>query len=193
MATALEEVDTTLRLKPDYGAALLLKSEVLVAKFADEADDVSGPIEPRYLYLKQAAESLETFFRLYPNEPDTDNWRQQLYTLRGYDSIGTEPNNPTVVKVFAPSKVSSKARLLVKPAPEYTEYARSMGIQGTVRLRAVLSSDGTVKHILVLNMLGGGLTGQAIKAARGIKFIPATVAGKPVSQYVVIEYNFLAY
>jgi hypothetical protein len=35
-----------------------------------------------------------------------------------------------------------------------------------------------------------GLTEQAIKAARRIKFIPATKDGQPVSTYIQLEYNF---
>ena len=53
-----------------------------------------------------------------------------------------------------------------------------------------LASDGTVKHVLVIMPLGHGLSEQAVKAARAIKFTPATINGTPVSQYVILEYNF---
>ena len=34
---------------------------------------------------------------------------------------------------------------------------------------------------------------MALNAARGIKFKPATKDGRPVSQFVTIEYNFYIY
>jgi hypothetical protein len=54
----------------------------------------------------------------------------------------------------------------------------------------LLSFDGHVRHILVMKGLGGGLTETAINAARKIKFRPATKDGRPVSQFIIIEYNF---
>jgi len=41
--------------------------------------------------------------------------------------------------------------------------------------------------------LTDGLTLKAVQAARQIRFIPATVNGQPVSQWVQIEYNFNLY
>jgi hypothetical protein len=60
-------------------------------------------------------------------------------------------------------------------------------------VRAVFSFDGRVKNIMALNRLDSGLTESAIRAARQIKFRPASIDGRPVSQFVVIEYNFNIY
>ena len=60
-------------------------------------------------------------------------------------------------------------------------------------MRAVFSADGTIKHILVVKGLEGGLTEEAVRAARKIKFVPAEKDGRPVSQYFQIEYNFNLY
>jgi TonB family protein len=57
----------------------------------------------------------------------------------------------------------------------------------------VLAADGTVRHILILKSLSYGLTERAVAAARKIRFEPATMNGVPVSQYVVLEYNFNIY
>jgi hypothetical protein len=57
----------------------------------------------------------------------------------------------------------------------------------------VFSSDGTVRHILVLAGLPHGLTEAALKCARKIKFVPATIDGRPVSTFIQIEYNFNLY
>ena len=96
-------------------------------------------------------------------------------------------------KIYPTSGVTSRAVIKAKPEPGYTEEARRAGVRGLVRLRAVLAADGTVKHVLVLRNLSYGLTEKAVSAARKIKFEPATVGGVPVSQYVIIEYNFNIY
>jgi protein TonB len=89
--------------------------------------------------------------------------------------------------------VSSKARVLSKPEPQYTEEARKNQIVGTVVLRAVFTSGGQVTNIRSVNGLPFGLTERAIAAARQIKFSPATKDGRPVSMYIQLEYNFNLY
>jgi TonB family protein len=96
-------------------------------------------------------------------------------------------------KVFNQNEVTQKARILSKPSPEYTEEARVKQTTGTVRLRAVLSSSGQVMSIRPLNQLPYGLTDKAIAACRRIQFSPALKDGRPVSQYVTLEYNFNIY
>ncbi|MBC7911200.1 MAG: energy transducer TonB [Pyrinomonadaceae bacterium] len=96
-------------------------------------------------------------------------------------------------KIFKPSEVDQKARLLSKPAPEYTVEARQNQVTGTVVLQVVLSSKGTVENIRAVNGLPYGLTEKAIAAAKQIKFTPAMKDGRAVSQYIKIEYNFNIY
>ena len=66
-------------------------------------------------------------------------------------------------------------------------------ITGTVVLKCVFASDGTVTNIRVIQGLPDGLTEKAIEAARKIKFIPATKDGKNVSMWMQLEYNFNLY
>jgi TonB family protein len=86
-----------------------------------------------------------------------------------------------------------RVRLLVKPEPRYTEEARHNQITGTVVLRVVFSSTGSVTQITAMQKLPFGLTEQAIAAARAIKFMPATKDGRPVSVFMQLEYNFNLY
>jgi TonB family protein len=96
-------------------------------------------------------------------------------------------------KVFSGKDVNSKARVLSKPEPQYTEEARKNQITGTVILRAVFTSGGQVTNISARSGLPFGLTERAIAAARQIKFVPATKDGRPVSMYIQLEYNFNLY
>ena len=91
------------------------------------------------------------------------------------------------------TEVDQKVRLLLKPEPRYTEEARRNDVTGTVVLRVVFSHTGQITNIRALQPLPFGLTEQAIVAARGIKFMPATKGGRPVSVYMQLEYNFNLY
>lgn len=96
-------------------------------------------------------------------------------------------------RVFNSREVSSKARVLSKPEPQYTEEARKNQVTGTVVLRAIFTSGGQVTGIRAVSGLPNGLTERAIAAARNIKFVPATKDGRPVSMHIQLEYNFNLY
>jgi TonB family protein len=96
-------------------------------------------------------------------------------------------------RTFNPSQVTTKARVLEKPEPTYTEAARKNQITGTVTIRAIFSSSGQVTNITAISKLPDGLTEKAIAAARQIKFVPATKDGRQVSMYIQLEYNFNLY
>ena len=96
-------------------------------------------------------------------------------------------------RIFNGKEVTSKARVLSKPEPQYTEEARKNQITGTVVLRAVFTSSGQVTNIRSVSGLPFGLTERAIAAARQIKFSPAMKDGHPVSMYIQLEYNFNLY
>jgi len=96
-------------------------------------------------------------------------------------------------RVFSGREVNSKARVLDKPEPTYTESARKNQITGTVVLRAVFSAGGQVTNISAVSRLPDGLTEKAIAAARQIRFVPATKDGRPVSMWMELQYNFNLY
>jgi len=96
-------------------------------------------------------------------------------------------------RIFSGKEVSSKARVLSKPEPQYTEEARKNQITGTVVLRAVFTSSGQVTGIRAVSGLPFGLTERAIAAARQIRFSPAMKDGHAVSMYIQLEYNFNLY
>jgi len=96
-------------------------------------------------------------------------------------------------KIFTGKEVTSKARLISKPEPQYTEDARKNQIVGTVVLKVVFASSGAVTNIRTVSGLPYGLTERAIAAARNIKFVPATKDGHQVSMWMQLEYNFNLY
>ena len=96
-------------------------------------------------------------------------------------------------KIFTGKDVTTKARLISKPEPQYTEDARKNQVTGTVVLKVVFSSSGQVTNIRTVSGLPNGLTDRAIAAARQIKFVPATKDGHQVSMWMQLEYNFNLY
>lgn len=205
---ALAEAREAIRLNPEFPSAFLLKSQALLSIYAKRATGSMRSLPtssalrtPEQLadrhkkrmedasLLKEAAESLQTYLRLNPSNSSAELWRQQLATLKVYGSYTGEKANFDEAPVSG-DEVTTKARVIKKAEPAYTESARQSQVTGTVVLRAVFASDGTVRHILVIAGLRDGLTESAIRAARQIKFIPATIDGRPVSMFIHLEYNF---
>jgi TonB family protein len=143
---------------------------------------------------------------------------KRLYEIRAYGAPGDDPRvatffqylsfkdqegaievskavqaDTTSEKTFTTKEVDSKVRLISKPEPSYTGQAKMEQITGTVVLKCVFASDGTVTNIRVVQGLPRGLTEKSIEAARKIKFIPATKDGKNVSMWMQLEYNFNLY
>ncbi len=197
---AQREAETAIKLKPQFAAAYLLKSQAMLANYAERAtawsktvdananrtpEDKRKQASENLALLKESGEALQTYLRLNPKGDDSGTWREQLETLHSFAGGQSD--------VVPAAEVTTKARILSKPEPTYNERARQAGVEGTVILRAVFSSDGAVKHILVIRSLPYGLTEQSIAAARRIKFVPAVKDGKPVSMVFQLEYNFALY
>jgi TonB family protein len=121
------------------------------------------------------------------NPPDQANWLELHDTLLLY----AQPNTPPEKRnVFGATEVQKRARLLDAPAADYPDAARAAKATGEVRLEMVLAADGTVKNIFPMKPLEHGLTESAFDAARKIKFTPAVRNGQPVSQFLILSYEF---
>lgn len=73
---------------------------------------------------------------------------------------------------------------------DYPAEAKSLGIEGVIRVRLVVDETGTVKSAVLLNKLGHGLDELAMTRAKQIKFDPALdTDDKPVSSVVVWTFN----
>ena len=96
-------------------------------------------------------------------------------------------------RVFKTSELTTRARVLYKPEPQYTDDARQKQITGTVVLSVVFSREGNVTNIRAVQTLCCGLTERAIAAAKQIRFLPATRDGHAVGTYMQLQYNFNLY
>jgi TonB family protein len=93
-------------------------------------------------------------------------------------------------KVYKVGAGITPPKLLTKVEPKYTQEARDAKIQGSVKLKTIVTSDGVAKDIEVLEGLDTGLDQAAIDAVTKWTFQPATKDGKPVSVIATIEVNF---
>jgi len=100
-------------------------------------------------------------------------------------------DDPATVKGYLPKEVDTRAEILKKPDPRYTEEARRAGVQGIVVLRVLLGPTGSIERIRVMRRLPYGLTENAIRVACEIKFKPAIKGGEKVPQWIAVEYGFM--
>ncbi len=94
---------------------------------------------------------------------------------------------------LSPSNIPQGLKILSKPRPGYTDQARRDNLQGTVVLRVTFQANAEIGPIQPTKSLKDGLTDQAIEAAKGIRFEPATVNGNPVTTMKQVEYTFSIY
>jgi TonB family protein len=181
---AVKKADGLIAIKPDFAAAYLLKSQAFVST-GHTVPPNSIAKDERQLRYRSAADALEKYLQLENDPRLAETWKEQLETLRFH--AGDKGD------IYVGREVTTKVKLISKPEPAYTQRARNEQITGTVVLRCVFASDGTVRHILVVQALPSGLTEQSIAAAKKIKFIPATLNGQPVSMWMQLEYNYNLY
>jgi TonB family protein len=101
------------------------------------------------------------------------------------------PGEPVdYTRPFSNREVTRKALITYKPEPGFTKKALKDNVEGLVRLSAVLNFSGKVTDISVVKGLPDGLTEKAVAATGLIKFKPATLKGRAVSQLATVEYSF---
>ena len=92
--------------------------------------------------------------------------------------------------VYKLAEVTVKPRILAKPDPRYTEEARRGRVSGQVVVGVVLCATGKVADVEVIKGLPAGLSEEAVRAARRIRFEPGRKDGEDVSVRVRVVYTF---
>lgn len=87
----------------------------------------------------------------------------------------------------------SALKILAKPRPPYTELAREYNFQGFVMLRVTFLENGKIGDVSAVEKIPLGLTDNAIKAVRSMRFVSAIRGGKPFSVVKIVQYNFSIY
>jgi len=104
------------------------------------------------------------------------------------------PPPPPPPKAAAPKRIRvggsvEQARLIFQPKPEYPPLAKMARIQGTVKLEAIISKDGTIQDLKVLS--GHPLlVKSALDAVQRWRYQPTLLNGDPVEVVTEIDVNF---
>ena len=139
-----------------------------------------------------------------PTRSDSNAGSKEEQLLNGVKAIRTPNADAPVVsndssqtnpllyydRIFEQNEVMTKATVVLKPEAIYTEEARNNGIEGVVKLSGVLTRDGKVSDVSVIEGLPYGLTKNALKAMQNLIFLPARKDDRYVSQKITIEYAF---
>lgn len=80
-------------------------------------------------------------------------------------------------------------KLVHSVRPVYPDAAKQAGIEGTVRLKAIIAKDGTVQDLKVLSG-DPALVNAAVEAVRQWRYQPTLLEGKPVSVITTVTVEF---
>jgi protein TonB len=99
------------------------------------------------------------------------------------------PPKPTTPKRIRVGGQVESAKLIFQPKPEYPPLAKMARIQGTVKLEAVISKDGTIQDLKVLS--GHPLlVKSAVEAVSRWRYQPTLLNGEPVEVVTEVDVNF---
>lgn len=73
---------------------------------------------------------------------------------------------------------------------KYPENAIAREVEGTVRLRFVVETDGNISNISIMKSVGGGCDNEAIRLIQQTRWIPATKDGFHVRSFVEQDITF---
>jgi TonB family protein len=143
-------------------------------------------------YLRRSADSFESGIQACGNCPDLSVFQDQLGKTRKFLSLIEGPKADKSQAPQTKNKVNenSQFKIIKNQRPNYTDLARSKGIEGKVIVMAQFGASGKVENVIVYNALGYGLDVEAIKSAYGIKFRPEVENGRPVTIMKKVEYMF---
>jgi len=159
----------------------------------------SGPVRPMPADIIAAipVPTPDTLVTVPLTVPSVDDWRYVLGSATAADGASFEPgeiaeSSSTGTEEASPPvwvSVEEMPVLVSIPKPVYPAIARQAGIEGTVLIRAVVESDGSVGSAQV--MRGVPLLDEAaLSAVRAAVFKPGIQAHKPVRVSVDIPIRF---
>jgi len=106
--------------------------------------------------------------------------------------LAVEPAKPKVLAAKAPDctepLVKAKPDRVVRP--EFTNEARTVGVDGRVVVEVMVDERGDVLSAKVVKGLGHGLDEASLQAAKRTHFQPATRCGKPVVAPFLLAMRF---
>jgi TonB family protein len=194
-AEALQYAEKVIQTDNSVADAHLVKTQALMRSYMNSNTATNDkPLdkaaaekftEKKRELLRQAAASLETYLSLANVPKYRETLQQQIIAMRAYgnglfpDAVGEIVSAPSV-----------RPNITYKEIPRYTDDARKIGIEGTVLVAVIFSTDGTIRYPLVVRSLEAGLDEKALQAALKVKFVPAKHEGREVAMRAFLEFTF---
>lgn len=79
------------------------------------------------------------------------------------------------------------------PDPQFPKLARNIKFAGTSTFQVILTAEGTIQEMTVIDPIGAGLDEAAAAALRNWKFRPAIKDGQPVASTIQVVVSFHLY
>lgn len=190
--SALETADKMLTLDPKNSQGYSLKSDVLLAVFGKKVA-AGSTMKKEIEHLRRSVSVLEDGIRNSETPKTRRTLEQKLEGIAAFNAYFSKDRTGAPATPQLPEPGVTPVKILSKKPATYTESARQAGVQGKIRVAALLGSSGKVEHVLVLSGLGYGLDELAYRAAKQIVFQPKVKDGKPVSTVITLEYAFSIY
>lgn len=191
----IEDSEKVVSINPSYAAAYTLKSNALIGRMGRRLA-AGSTIGEEIGFLRQAVETLELGEKNSEGDLGLAPLKEELAGLSAFYKYFTREKNVNLnydLNAVGPGPNVTPLKIISKPRPSYTDIARQTNTSGQVKVAILFSSTGDVRHVLVLEGLPYGLSEEAVKAARQIRFEPATRDGKPVSVVKMVMYGFSIY
>ncbi len=186
---AIADLSHAIQLAPDYARAFENRA-IAYQRMKDWAHTIADytaaiQIAPSAsLYRLRAEAKLGAGDQAGAADDRTKSAEQQAATP------GTSSATPLAPGTYRVGGGVSPPTLVSKVEPQYSEQARRAGLEGTVVLFVVVTSEGTPTDLRVIRSLGQGLDEKAMEAVRKWKFRPGMKDGKAVAVQATIQVNF---
>ncbi|MFN2167092.1 MAG: energy transducer TonB, partial [Anaerolineae bacterium] len=93
--------------------------------------------------------------------------------------------------VFMPGDLDEPPSVLMRTEPDYPFRARQREIEGSVQVKLLVKSDGSVGRFEILHATPEGVFEDAVaRAVPGWRFKPGRLDGRPVDSWVITTVRF---
>jgi TonB family protein len=189
---AIGTAEQLIGLHPTLSSGYILKADLLVQELGSD----TGTTDMRQKGAEVLRNSVEVLRLAQSRVTDPEGAKQ----------IETELNNKQIFAEYlardsltgpsapvTPEPGVTPLKITYKQKAQYTDRARTSGVQGSIVIAVLFGADGRIANTLLIKRLGYGLDENAIRAARAMRFEPQKKDGNPVSVVRLVSYTFNIY
>jgi TonB family protein len=100
------------------------------------------------------------------------------------------PSAGDSTRLFVPGGDVAEPRLVYRVEPSYSEIARKLRLEGVAVLQAIISADGRIEEVRVVQSAHELLDADAVAAVKQWRYRAATLKGRPVRVSLTVTVEF---